>query len=282
MKILIIFLLNYLSIFDQPIVPNYRAQYRLTYKPDSTNLSRTASEKYLLFIKENKFSYSASENLLKADSIKKLLKKGLLTSGDFMTNESIRYKTNFMQFVQKDYTQKTTNLHENMRIIFFTYPLPKPLTWEITADQETLNGYACTKATTTYAGRNYIAWFTSEIPIADGPYIFGGLPGLIVKIYDTKNHYVFSLEQFSKYEGEITEAPTYRAKQPIASDQAKVMAMREELKKDPLGFTTRVTGHSFEHATVSSNGSNRTVPASVGMAEAVKNRSWDNNPLELK
>lgn len=38
------------------------------------------------------------------------------------------------------------------------------------------------KAETNFAGRKWIAWFTSDIPFQDGPYKFHGLPGLIVKI----------------------------------------------------------------------------------------------------
>lgn len=32
------------------------------------------------------------------------------------------------------------------------------------------------KATCDFAGRKWIAWFTTEIPIQDGPYKFYGLP----------------------------------------------------------------------------------------------------------
>jgi GLPGLI family protein len=31
------------------------------------------------------------------------------------------------------------------------------------------------KATTEFAGRTYVAWYTTEISIADGPYKFYGL-----------------------------------------------------------------------------------------------------------
>ena len=43
-----------------------------------------------------------------------------------------------------------------------------------------------------------MAWFTSEIPISEGPWKFHGLPGLIVKLHDTKRHYEFELVSFKK------------------------------------------------------------------------------------
>lgn len=48
------------------------------------------------------------------------------------------------------------------------------------------------KATTVFRGRTYEAWFTPDIPVSDGPWKFSGLPGLILEVHDSKNHYVFS------------------------------------------------------------------------------------------
>lgn len=63
------------------------------------------------------------------------------------------------------------------------------------------------KATVSHEGREYTAWYTTEIPIADGPYKFWGLPGLILKISDSENHYNFTLESFEKYEGKPYDIP---------------------------------------------------------------------------
>ena len=40
-------------------------------------------------------------------------------------------------------------------------------------------------------GRNWIAWYTTDIPIQDGPYKFNGLPGLILKINDETGSHSF-------------------------------------------------------------------------------------------
>jgi GLPGLI family protein len=63
--------------------------------------------------------------------------------------------------------------------------------WEILEDTLTVCENLCQKATCTFRGRKYVAWFTMNIPISNGPWKFGGLPGLILKIYDTDNIYVF-------------------------------------------------------------------------------------------
>jgi len=63
--------------------------------------------------------------------------------------------------------------------------------WKILPDTMTILGYSAQKATTSFRGRDYVAWFTMEIPISNGPWKFTGLPGLILNIADTENHYVF-------------------------------------------------------------------------------------------
>lgn len=64
--------------------------------------------------------------------------------------------------------------------------------WDIKTDTLTILGYLCQKASTTFRGRTYEAWFTSDIPVNDGPWKFYGLPGLILKVNDTEN--IFSFE----------------------------------------------------------------------------------------
>jgi len=59
-------------------------------------------------------------------------------------------------------------------------------------------GYLCHKATTRFRGRDYIAWYTEEIPFPYGPFKFGGLPGLIACIYDTQREHIYTLVGFEK------------------------------------------------------------------------------------
>ena len=63
--------------------------------------------------------------------------------------------------------------------------------WEIKKDTATILSYSCQKAITEFRGRTWEAWFTSEIPINNGPWKFGGLPGLIMKISDSQHYFVF-------------------------------------------------------------------------------------------
>lgn len=60
--------------------------------------------------------------------------------------------------------------------------------WKITNEQEQILGYTTYKAQS--ASKGIIAWFCPDIPISAGPYLYNGLPGLILKAYDPERKYV--------------------------------------------------------------------------------------------
>ena len=72
----------------------------------------------------------------------------------------------------------------------YTEPWPS-MQWTLGTEKQTICGYQCQRATCHWRGRDYVAWFTSAIPMKSGPWKFGGLPGLIMKIYDTKHLYTW-------------------------------------------------------------------------------------------
>lgn len=57
--------------------------------------------------------------------------------------------------------------------------------WEIHSDLKKIGNFECQKATATFRGRSYVAWFAKDIPVPYGPWKFKGLGGLILEIYDT-------------------------------------------------------------------------------------------------
>ena len=65
------------------------------------------------------------------------------------------------------------------------------LNWTISSDTAAVFNYPCQKANLRFRGRNYEAWFTSQIPINDGPWKFFGLPGLILKVKESQEQFDF-------------------------------------------------------------------------------------------
>ena len=72
----------------------------------------------------------------------------------------------------------------------YSEPIPRQ-SWNISFETQDILGYTCQKATCHFRGRDYVAWFAPDIPVRQGPWKLGGLPGLILKAHDTDTLYTF-------------------------------------------------------------------------------------------
>jgi GLPGLI family protein len=53
--------------------------------------------------------------------------------------------------------------------------------WKFTQQTDSILGYQCSKATTSFRGREYTAWFTTQLPFKASPWKIHGLPGVVLK-----------------------------------------------------------------------------------------------------
>lgn len=187
-------LLSALNIYAQTEnIFKHQFQYKLTYQPNNKDINSKLSEEMLL-LRNDKISLFLSRNNFLNDSLDIERKKRNIS-----IDRSKRPKTKFYYKIIKDNSKDSITVYSQIFLDNFKYKESKEnIKWKITSHTATINGLKCQKATTNFSGRHYNAWFTNEIPIADGPYKFGGLPGLIVKVSDSKNHYVFELVSQSK------------------------------------------------------------------------------------
>lgn len=73
-----------------------------------------------------------------------------------------------------------------------------PMSWEISGEQKMIDSLRCTKATCTFRGRLYTAWFTTDIPLPFGPWKMGGLPGLVVDLQDIEENLLIRLSSINR------------------------------------------------------------------------------------
>ena len=64
-------------------------------------------------------------------------------------------------------------------------------------------GYTCQQATADFRGRRWTAWFAMDIPVSDGPWKLGGLPGLILEAYDEWQQHVFTAVGLERVKDEL-------------------------------------------------------------------------------
>ena len=99
-----------------------------------------------------------------------------------------------------NYPEDKRTIHD---AIFFDYYVfdddNLPQEWTMIADSvKTILGHSCRKASCSYRGRNYEAWYAIDLPVNAGPWKFSGLPGLIMSVQDTKGHYTFEIKGLMK------------------------------------------------------------------------------------
>ena len=110
----------------------------------------------------------------------------------------------FKGYPSKAYCSETRIPFGSFDTPIYKYSEPQPVfDWKIGQEKKTIMGLECTKATLRFRGRDYEAWFAPSVALQEGPWKFRGLPGLIMAIKDTKEHYVFecvNIRQVKKLE----------------------------------------------------------------------------------
>jgi len=101
----------------------------------------------------------------------------------------------------KDSLKTKIGINNGTYIVCETIPVFK---WEIENNEtKKIGDYICKKATTTFRGRNYIAWYTLDFTTYFGPWKFNGLPGLILEVYDETNRHHWIAQKIKTFNGEI-------------------------------------------------------------------------------
>jgi len=97
--------------------------------------------------------------------------------------------SNFLIIQTNDHSQ----FYETIGMSLLSYNSPIIDNWKLINETKVINSITCKKAEVRYKGRDWTAWYSTEIPFPYGPYKFSGLPGLIVKITDKTRDYDFEL-----------------------------------------------------------------------------------------
>ena len=239
-------LLSILFLSNLCFAQTHRFIYEYKFVPDSTKSDSIIVENTRLEIFKDHSEF-LSDVTAKKDSAVAIARE---------RNES-QANIQLADGIYRDKTYKSKNLVytiEYVGIQPFKVLRNSKLKWSLSNEKRIIEGYNCQKAILNFGNRQWAAWFTQEIPIHEGPYIFSSLPGLIVKISDTQNQHSFLLVanyKTANTKTNITDEPF------LVSNKISESLFNKkwnEFRKSPIGGTEQfmilnpglLNGESFD------------------------------------
>ena len=182
--------------------------------------------------------------------------------------------------VEKDKKNQKTIFKDRIGRDVYTYDEDRPLNWKIMQETTKIGEYKVQKAETDFAGRKWTAWFTTDLPYQDGPYKFGGLPGLIVKVEDEKGEYSFDLMKNYK----IADFPTLNQfGNTIKVKRTDYLKQQKKFMEDPMAFMSQGGGGPMRMGGGNRGGGGNPAEMRKRMEDRIKEESKKNsNPIELQ
>ena len=242
--------------------------YSATFTPDSTNITIKGTDYMVLWVGDN---YSVFESYYgyqldsvqaaassKTNNPKDVNLDALIGSVLSMKKPSYKFR------IHKSWKDEQITFYQNL--FFDNYVFTQPLKmngWKIEKEFKDILGLKCQKASIDYSGRSFIAWFTEDIPMSDGPYVFNGLPGLILEVKDTQNYYSFELVGVQK---------------SIVEMDKRVLPKTISLSKNQFFLTKKALYKDVRKALLGKPAGS-TSDESIRMVQERYDKS--NNPLEL-
>lgn len=240
-----------------------KVTYSLTFVKDTLKAQQKSNDIQVLLIGEKVSKYYSQTYSDYNEYVKSLIKKGVATV------PNAKDGTNGYE-IFKNYPAGKITVTDMATLIggnYLYFDDQHNMNWNIRNERTMILSYSCQKATTTFRGRTYEAWFATEIPINNGPWKFGGLPGLILKVSDSLNYFKFEcigIEHLNK-----KEPIKYYNLPYIKSTRKECGKLYRRLHNDFAGFRTMQGGKTFEVNT-------------KGEAKEMKNstRKHPYNPIE--
>lgn len=269
---------------------NNRVIYEYRFAPDSTKTDSLKTEWMYLDInkKGSKFYSKAS---FESDSIVQESIKKQLASGTRNVSVSRQRQGGEINYeVEKTYPDYKTYLIASVGNDAYKVLEDRKINWKIAPEKKKLGEFIVQKATAEFAGRSWIAWFTADVPIQDGPYKFSGLPGLIVEIYDHTGTHKMELKGLKK----ITETKTeelntqgkdipFTRKKPIDINRQQYVKQLKQFENDPVQSMREILSRPNSKVKINMGGKEISDPAEILRAmeqNAKEEMARNNNKIE--
>lgn len=265
---------------------NQRFSYEYQFVKDTLNKDEIAKELMVLDINKDGSNFYSREVYLSDSTMTAFYENQIRNTGSMNVDTkimsqrkgSVRYK------IFKKYPEFNVKSIVHLGMDSYKVSDDRKLIWKILPEKQKIGEFNAQKATTEFAGRKWIAWFSSELPFQDGPYKFHGLPGLIVKLEDATKTHQFELKGISKFTAPIEKVSEFTGhKADIEIDLKQYKKMYLEERNDPAKVIKQALANGGVLEFTDPNGNK------ISPAEMIKNREQnakaknakDNNLIEI-
>ena len=244
---------------------NQRFIYEYKYILDSTAKNKPETEMLLLDIAPKGSKFYSKDSFETDSLMAATMEKQLKAESSEIDFSKIKSKGKVYYSVEKMYPDYSVIFFNNLAADEYMVQDSREQDWKILSDKQKVGGFIAQKALCDFAGRKWTAWFTTDLPIQDGPYKFYGLPGLIVEIEDSKKQYTFELVSYKTF----SEKPKmWISKKRVKGKTVKKSEFYKAFKNFHENFVSEIAkgGFSFDS----------------GTERQIKDRiKKKNNPIEL-
>ena len=298
LSVLFFFLIPSFLFAQEPDSVLANVKYQFTWIQDTTQRDSSYTENMILIIGKNASQYTSYDKIIEDKKMLESLQEQ--AKNDESMNHNVRISIPKRKPVTRDeyfYFAKENKLFLKERFFNF-YLIEQPsynIDWKITNDTMSFSGIHCQKATALFRGRNWNAWFATELPFQSGPWKLHGLPGLIIDAYDDTKTVRFEFAGLENIKDEVTTVE----KKDVDPGSVKIVIpgsnvlQEKEIKLPANAIRTTVKGldklkeaykkdpEGFMNAQMGGNGIHYTVTKAPGATKQPKPKVI-NNPIELK
>jgi GLPGLI family protein len=244
--------------------------YKSNFVVDTISL-KTWSENTILFIGKRYTIFKSLDKMYNDSLIAEYAKVGSMLALDNSKNgvrpgasptQITRFNANPLIINVYRYLMTNYLIKDDVRDIF---------KWKIDADTKIIGTFTVQKASCNFRGRSYEAWFCPDIPIPSGPWKFGGLPGLILEVYDSTGSVKYNFSGFENKESKASIMPK-PPKDALEITYKQYLKLEDAFRADPIGFVNR--------ANISAGVDTQVI--SIDGQKNPKAPKRPNNPIELE
>jgi len=183
---------------QKPDTAQVLLHYKFTHVRDTTNRGHPYTENTALYVGKKSSAYRSYDNILEQAEAKKQMEIALANSPDGRVNIQRHRRGSGSEYYQFPNEKKLARKEPLVMDTYLIDDVLPAIDWKISGDTATFGGLHCQKATAHFKGRDYTAWFCSDMPLHVGPWKLNGLPGVIVQAYDAKKDVQFMFDGVEK------------------------------------------------------------------------------------